>query len=108
AKFEQAMAADYGAVRDLFIEREGNIGKAALIDAEVKSLTDRVDGLFKLGNDSLDRRIKNIDGSIERYERSIENYRTTLERKFRAMESAVSLLQAQGNYLSSMVFMGQS
>ncbi len=107
-KFEQAVAADYGAVRDLFIERDGNIGKAAQIDAEVKRLTDRVDGIFKLGNDSLNRRIKNIDGSIERYERSIENYRTTLERKFRAMESSVALLQAQGNSLGSMVFMGNS
>lgn len=108
SKFEQALADDYAAVRDLFIEREGNVGKAALIDQAVQALTDRVDGVFKLGNDSLNRRIKNIDGSIERYERSIENYRTTMERKFRAMETTVSLLQAQGNYLSSMVFSNMS
>jgi flagellar hook-associated protein 2 len=108
ARFEQALTADYASVRDLFIEREGNLGKAALIDEAVKQLTDRVDGIFKLGNDSLNRRIKNIDGSIERYERSIENYRTTMERKFRAMETTVSLLQAQGNYLGSMVFMSMS
>lgn len=104
SKFTEALTADYASVRDLFIERDGNVGKAALIDEAINQLTDRVDGVFKLGNDSLDRRIKNIDGTIERYERSIENYRTTMERKFRAMESTVSLLQAQGSYLSSMMF----
>jgi flagellar hook-associated protein 2 len=107
-KFEKALSDNYAAVRDLFIERDGNIGKAALIDTAISTLTDRVDGLFKIGNDSLNRSIKNIDSTIERYERSIENYRTTLERKFRAMESTVSLLQAQGNYLSSMVFFGST
>ena len=107
AKFEAALHSDYAAVRDLFISTTDNDGKAAQIDAAVDLLTDRVDGVFKLGNDSLNRRIKNLDGSIERYERSIENYRTTMERKFRAMESTVSMLQAQGNYLSSMVFFGQ-
>ena len=106
SKFDEALAADYAAVRDLFIERDGNLGKAALIDQAASQLTDHIDGIFKLGNDSLDRRIKNIDSSIVRYERSIENYRTTLERKFRAMESTVSMLQAQGNYLGSMVFFG--
>jgi flagellar hook-associated protein 2 len=100
-KFADALADNYAAVRDLFIEREGNIGKAALVDAAVDELTDSIDGLFKIGTDSLDRRIDNIDDNIVRYERSIENYRTTLERKFLAMESAVSLLQAQGQYLSS-------
>ncbi|MDD5719434.1 MAG: flagellar filament capping protein FliD [Candidatus Krumholzibacteria bacterium] len=108
AKFENALSDNYAAVRDLFIERDGNIGKAALIDTAISTLTDRVDGLFKIGNDSLNRSIKNIDSTIERYERSIDNYRTTLERKFRAMESTVSLLQAQGNYLSSMVFFGST
>lgn len=108
SKFEDALHADYASVRALFIAADGSQGKAALVDEAIDLLTDRVDGVFKLGNDSLDRRIKSLDGSIERYERSIDNYRTTLERKFRAMESTVSLLQAQGNYLSSMVFMGQS
>jgi flagellar hook-associated protein 2 len=107
AKFESALHEDYAAVRNLFISTAENEGKAAQIDAAVDLLTDRVDGVFKLGNDSLNRRIKNLDGSIDRYERSIENYRITMERKFRAMESTVSMLQAQGNYLGSMVFFGQ-
>jgi len=103
AAFAEALADDYASVRNLFVEFEGNVGKAALIDTAVEDLTDSIDGLFKIGTDSLTRRIDNIDSNIVRYERSIDNYRTTLERKFLAMESTVSLLQAQGNYLSSMM-----
>ncbi len=88
AKFADAIATNYTSVRDLFIERDTNLGKAALIDTAVDDLTDSIDGLFKIGTDSLNRRIDNIDNTIERYERSIENYRTTLERKFLAMENA--------------------
>jgi len=99
--FTDALADNYAAVRDLFIEREGNIGKASLVSTAVDELTDSIDGMFKIGEESLTRRIDNADNTIERYERSVENYRTTLERKFLAMESAVSLLQAQGNYLST-------
>ncbi len=102
AAFGEALATNYASVRNLFVEFEGNVGKAALVDTAVDDLTDSIDGIFEIGNDSLDRRIENIDHNIERYERSIENYRTTLERKFLAMESTVSLLQAQGSYLSSM------
>ena len=58
--------------------------------------------MFKIGADSLTRRIDNIDDTIDRYELSIENYQSTLEAKFLAMETAVSSLQAQGTYLSSM------
>ncbi|HOX26461.1 MAG TPA: flagellar filament capping protein FliD [Candidatus Krumholzibacteria bacterium] len=104
SKFATAVAENYAAVRDLFIERDGNLGKASLIDTAIEDLTDSIDGVFKLGTDSLNRRIDTTDQTIERYEMSIENYRTTLERKFLAMESAVSLLQAQGNYLSSIYY----
>lgn len=105
--FEEALVDNYAAVRDLFIERDGNVGKAALIDAAIDDLTDSTEGLFKLGTKSLNRRIDNIDDNIVRYERSIESYRTTLERKFLAMERTVALLNAQGNALSTMVFFGQ-
>jgi flagellar hook-associated protein 2 len=101
AEFATALAEDYQSVRNLFVEFEGNVGKASLIGTAVDDLTDSVGGIFKIGTDSLERRIDNIDHNIERYERSIESYRSTLQAKFLAMESTVSLLQAQGSYLSS-------
>jgi len=99
--FLQALNDDFSSVRDLFIERDGNLGKTYLIDTAVENMTDSIDGLFKISTDALNRKIDYTDQGIERYERSVESYQTTLERKFTAMELMVSQLQAQGSYLSS-------
>lgn len=100
-KFTEALSNDFGGVRDLFIEREGNLGKTYLIDQAVENMTDSIDGLFRISNDALNKKMEYADSSIERYERSIASYQLTLERRFTAMEQMVSQLQAQGNYLSS-------
>lgn len=98
-KFADAVADDYMSVRDLFIENGDSIGKASLFDTAIDQLTDSVDGMFKIGTDTLNTRIDNADSSIERYERSIETYQATLEAKFVAMEQMVASLNAQGNSL---------
>jgi flagellar hook-associated protein 2 len=100
-EFEEILTEDFASVRDFFIERDGNLGKTSLIDTAVEDMTDSLEGLFKIGQDALNQKIKYTDSSIERYERSIESYQLTMERKFAAMESMVSQLQAQGNYLMS-------
>lgn len=99
--FETALADDYSGVRDLFIEREGNLGKMYLLDTAIEDLTDSIDGVFKISTDSLNRKIDYADDTIARYERSVETYQSTMEAKFTAMERMVAQLQAQGNYLSS-------
>ena len=103
-KFVDALAADFGSVRDLLVEREGNIGKASLVSSAIDDMTDSIDGMFKTSTDHLNRKIDYADQSIDRYERSIDAYRTSMERKYAAMEQMVASLQAQGNYLSSMTF----
>jgi flagellar hook-associated protein 2 len=99
AAFAEAMNEGYGDVRDLFVQRGENEGKAYLLRTAIDELTDSVDGIFKISTDALQARIDNLDDSIERYERSAESYETLLERQFTAMESTVSALQAQGEYL---------
>ncbi|MCB1183263.1 flagellar filament capping protein FliD [bacterium] len=102
--FASALENDFGSVRDFFIERDGNLGKTYLIDQAVEDMTDSIDGLFRISNDALNKKIDYADQSIERYERSIESYQLTLERRFTAMEQMVSQLQAQGNYLTSVMY----
>ncbi|MBE0566611.1 MAG: flagellar filament capping protein FliD [Krumholzibacteria bacterium] len=102
--FAEALRANFGSVRDLFVEREGNEGKMPQLDDLIKSLTDNTGGVFKISTDLLNRKIRNADDTISRYERSAESYKLTLERKFTAMEMMVAQLQAQGNYLGTMVF----
>jgi flagellar hook-associated protein 2 len=99
--FVQALQDDFNSVRDLFIERDGNLGKSYLIDQAVDSLTDSINGIFKIGQDALKSKIDNTNTGIDRYERSVASYQTTMERKFTAMEIMVAQLQAQGSYLTS-------
>ncbi len=101
ADFTTALNEDFASVRDLFIEREGNLGKTYLIDQAVEDMTDSIDGLFRISNDALSKKIDYADDNIARYERSIESYQITMERRFSAMEQMVSQLQAQGSYLMS-------
>ncbi len=103
-EFKDVVAEQFGNVRDFFINRDGNVGKAYLLDQAIKNMTSSTEGLFKISTDSLNKRIKYADESIDRYERSIESYQTTLQRRFTAMEQMVSQLQAQGNSLNSMVY----
>ncbi len=97
--FADALDQDFSGVRDLFIERDGNLGKMYLLDSSINDMTDSLDGIFKIATDSLNRKIDNADDTIDRYERSVDSYQKTLEAKFTAMESMVAQLQAQGNYL---------
>jgi flagellar hook-associated protein 2 len=101
AKFQAAIAENPGAVRDLFIERGENLGKAYLFRVAIDDLTDSSEGIFKFSLDALTDRIDNMDDSIERYERGLDSYRSYLEQKFTAMESMVASLQAQGTYLAA-------
>ena len=101
-KFTEMLTDDFEGVRDLFVNRDGNVGKAYLIDQAIDDLTNSTDGLFKISTDALNKKIDYADQSISRYEVSIESYQKTLERKFTAMEMMVAQLQAQGGYLSSL------
>jgi flagellar hook-associated protein 2 len=98
-KFAEALGESFANVRDLFVQRGESLGKAYLVRTAIDNLTDSIDGVFKISTKGLEAKIDNLDDSIARYERSVESYQTLLERKFTAMESMVSALQAQGNYL---------
>jgi flagellar hook-associated protein 2 len=98
-KFAEALGDSFTDVRDLFVQRGENQGKAYLVRTAIDNLTDSVDGLFQISTKGLQAQIDNLDDSIARYERSVESYQTLLERKFTAMESTVAALQSQGDYL---------
>lgn len=102
AKFKEVLAAKFGAVRDFFVNRDGNVGKAYLLDQAITDMSRATSGTFKISTDALNKRISNADDTIARYERSISSYQDTMQRKFTAMEQMVAQLQAQGNYLNGM------
>lgn len=99
--FQQELAGDYAAVRDLFISRAGHDGTVSKLGDSLDTMLDSVDGVFKLRSSAIDDRMKSIDSTIARYELSLDSYEKTLNARFTAMETLLSTLQAQSGYLSA-------
>lgn len=108
AKFDEALAADYGAVRDLLVERGANLGKAYLLREDIEALTTGDRNVFEITTDAIADKIEQYDDRIERYERSVESYQAVLERQFTAMEMLVSNLQAQGSFITANFYRSSS
>lgn len=108
AKFDEALATDYGAVRDLLVERGTNLGKAYLLRQDIDALTTGDRNVFEITTDAIGDKMEQIDDRIERYERSVESYQAVLERQFTAMEMLVSNLQAQGSFITANFYRSNS
>ncbi len=76
-------------------------GAAVMADNEVDDLTDSVEGLFKVIDDSYNDQIESFDDQIDNWERRLEIRRETLERQYLAMENAVSEAKNQSSWMSS-------
>ena len=112
-KFQQALATDREAVKNLFtfIETETNdsgetvttaqgVGKA--IDALLERLTDADTGIIETRVTSIDRQISLNQDRIEQLNEALAAKRARLEAQFTAMESALAALQSQSSALSSL------
>ncbi len=100
--FQQELAGDFAAVRDLFISSTGHEGTVAKLADSLDTVLDSVDGVFKLRNSAIDDRMESIDDTIARYELSVDSYEKTLNARFTAMETLLSSLQAQSGYLTAL------
>ncbi len=100
-KLDDALGKDFESAVRLFVSEGGVSGMAAQMDTAIGSITDLASGLFKNSTDSMNERIKQLDQTINRQEQSASDYEEYLRRKFAAMESIISGLQAQSSFLSS-------
>lgn len=98
--FNEAVADDFIAVRDLFAGTGEVDGVMDRVSQMLDAMTDSVDGRFKTAKEGFDGRIENAEESIERYELSVSNYEDLLNAKFAAMESIISQLNVQSSYLT--------
>jgi flagellar hook-associated protein 2 len=97
-KLNSAMAANPGAVNNMFSQTTSGIG------AMTKKLSDRftnvIDGLFTSRTKNLNTRIKQMDGEADRMQLRVDDFRKNLVSQFTAMEQVVSGLKAAGNFLT--------
>lgn len=99
SEFEEALADDGDAVRNLFTQED--TGVSALLSSRIESYTDSVDGLLKARRDGIDTRIRQTDRRIEDSERRIEQKEIQLRQQYANLESLMAQLQSQGSAFSA-------
>lgn len=78
-------------------------GVGEKLDQALYSMTDSIDGYVAGKQDSLQNQIDNIDDKIEDMEVRLTKYEETLIAKFTAMETMLSTLQSQQDWLESQI-----
>lgn len=101
AKVKAALSENYEGVANLFIRDRNTVGLAEIMSQKVRELEDAGSGALKNRQRGLEQVIKNQDQEIERRERLLQEKETSIRRKFSALESTLSGLQGQSDYLKA-------
>ena len=99
-KFAEAYASDPDALTDAFV---GEGGFAERVQTVASAASDKFDGYVTSAITGTKANIGRLNDSIEAWDTRLAMRRTTLERQFTAMETALSQLQSQGNWLASQI-----
>jgi flagellar hook-associated protein 2 len=99
AKVKAALTDDYDGVATLFIRTRHGEGVADRLADRLKSFREAGSGVIKSRIRGLEDVIKNQDKDITRRERQLEDKEVSIKRRFSALESQISGLNAQGNFL---------
>lgn len=78
-------------------------GIAELFDRSLANLTDSYWGSITKKNNSIQNRIDRLDRNMSDMERRIDQRMVEMERRFVAMESALSAIQSQSDWLSGQI-----
>jgi flagellar hook-associated protein 2 len=92
---------------DLVEGSEGRVlfikGIADIMSEKINNYTDPYNGALKSRKDALNSQIQSSNDRIAELEAQLERKRASLYDQFNAMEEALSQLQTEGNYLTSML-----
>lgn len=78
---------------------EDTKGIATQFKDYLDGVTDDIDGFYAGRKESIERNIKQIDTSIERFEARMDKREETLYAQFNALEQLVSVMNAQSDYI---------
>lgn len=95
-----ALANNFDAVSDFFIADD--LGFGQLLDDAVVSLTDSIDGSFKVRNNSIDTTVQGLEDRIEDLTVLLDARKVRLFNEFVAMEEAISSINSQQDALTAL------
>ncbi len=100
--FAAAYAADPAGTAAKFTS--GDVaGFAARVSAVATTASDKYDGTITSSINGRTSTISRLQGDIEAWDRRLDLRRTTLERQFTALETALSQMNSQSNWLASQI-----
>lgn len=97
--FDQAYAADPAGVANRFTTGTPN-GWAARVAAVAEETSDRVDGTITTAITSRQSTVERLQDSIDAWDQRLELRQATLTRQYTALETALSRLTSQGDWLA--------
>ena len=101
SKVREALTEDYDSVANLFIRTSRSVGVAEALAQKLKNFRDPGFGAMKSRIRALDKIIDGHDKEIERRERQLESKEASIRRRFTALETTLSSLQGQSNFLKA-------
>lgn len=101
-KFDETLATGFQKAARYFAgdATAGLDGFGALLDDLVEGYTNTTDGLLKARKDGLNAEVKNNDTRMDALQRLLDGYEQSLRNQYTALESAMSTLRSQQNYLA--------
>jgi flagellar hook-associated protein 2 len=100
SKVSAALTEDYEAVAQLFSHSKLGEGVAERVSNRLKEYRDSTTGVIKTRLKGLDNVIENQDKEIVRRESQLVDREEMIKRRFTALDSQLSNLHAQGNFLA--------
>ena len=76
-------------------------GLSTLLSNMIEDMTDSIEGTFTINRERLNDSIDLLDEQIANWEKRLEQIEATYTRRFSQMETLISQLQTQSNYLSA-------
>lgn len=101
AKAKKALAENYKAVADFFVQSDKGSGLGSRLSDSVRGVQNTQSGVLASKDREYKRLFENFDDDIARKERLAAQRAEGIKRKFSAMESLVSGLNAQGQFLQA-------
>jgi len=98
--FESAFATDPTAVQNLF--SEATVGLGNVIAKSMSTLTDPVNGVVTLQDNTLSTEVQQYQDQINELNAIIADKKTQLENEFNNMEETLATLQSQGSLLTTL------
>ena len=101
-KLDSALSTNYNAVKSLFINQTTVAGVAQRVNQAIDAIDDAVSGSLTGRKNSLTSQINSLTDQISRKETAISAYEERLKIQYAKLDSLLSQLQGQTNYLTAL------